>query len=103
MARTIFKLLIISSLLSAWNISQLSAQVPDGTVKVTTKLVSTDVGLSWGEGVLTYKGRDYPFTFNAKGLVRHVNPNITAAELSDPVFNLKNPLILLGTCSERVR
>ncbi len=97
MVRTTFELLIITSLLLAWNVWRLAAQVPDGTVKITTRSVSTGVGLSWGEGVLTYKGRDYPFTFDAKGLFRDVDPNITAAELSGQVFNLKNPQFFNGT------
>ena len=46
---------------------------------------------------MTYKGRDYPFTFDAKGLFRDVDPNIAAAELSGQVFNLKNPQFFNGT------
>ncbi|MGH7845313.1 MAG: hypothetical protein ACREQW_09100 [Candidatus Binatia bacterium] len=89
----------IVSVFFVWGalLASVAAQTPDGTVKITTRSVSTDVGLSWGEGVLTYKGRDYPFTFNAKGLFRDVDPNITAAELSGQVFNLKNPQFFNGT------
>jgi len=54
-------------------------------------MVAPGIGLSWGEGVLTYKGRDYPFTFKATGLFRDVDAKIAAAELSGQVFDLKKP------------
>jgi hypothetical protein len=92
MARTFFKLLIIGSLLFLTSkVSPTPAQVPDGTVKITSRMVAPGIGLSWGEGVLTYQGRDYPFTFKATGLFRDVDTKMAAVELSGQVFNLKNP------------
>jgi hypothetical protein len=70
---------------------------PDGTVKITSRSVAPGIGLSWGDGVLNYKGQDYPFTFQAKGLFRDVDTNITAAEMSGEVFNLKRPQLFNGT------
>ena len=67
-----------------------SGQAPDGTVKITRRSVSEGIGLSWGEGVLTYKGNEYPFSFHASGRLREVDVGTTAAELSGQVFNLKN-------------
>jgi hypothetical protein len=74
-----------------------AAQLPDGTVKITARSVAPGVGLSWGEGVLTYKDQDYPFTFEAKGLFRDVDAKITAAELSGQVFNLTDVGVFNGT------
>ena len=91
MARTIFKLLLITSLSLTWKVSAEPAQAPDGTIKITSRMVAPGIGLSWGEGVLTYKGRDYPFTFKATGLFRDVDTKIAAAELSGQVFDLKQP------------
>ena len=91
MGRTLLGLLVAGSLLVAFNISPALGQVPDGTVKITSRTVAPGTGLSWGEGVLTYKGRDYPFTFKAAGLFRDVDTKIAAAELSGQVFDLKNP------------
>ena len=68
----------------------LHAQAPDGTVKITRRSVSEGIGLSWGEGVLTYRGKDSPFSFHASGRLREVDVAATAAELSGQVFNLKN-------------
>jgi hypothetical protein len=91
MARTLLKLLIIGSVFLVSKVPLTPAQAPDGTVKITSRMVAPGIGLSWGEGVLTYEGRDHPFTFKATGLFRDVDPAITAAELSGQVFNLKNP------------
>jgi hypothetical protein len=90
MVRTFLKLVIVGSLLLALKISPAPAQEPDGTVKITRRSVAQAVGLSWGDGVLTYKGKDYVFSFKASGLLRDVEENVTAAELSGQVFNLKN-------------
>lgn len=73
------------------------AQAPAGTVKLNSRSVSPGIGLSWGEGVLTYKGQNYPFTFQAKGLFRDVDPGITAAEMSGQVFNLDRVALFNGT------
>jgi hypothetical protein len=54
-------------------------------------MVAPGIGLSWGEGVLRYKGQDYPFTFKATGLFRDVDTKMAAAELSGQVFDLKKP------------
>jgi hypothetical protein len=91
MGRTLHGLLVAGSLLVALNISSAPGQVPDGTVKIISRMVAPGIGLSWGEGVLTYKGRDYPFTFKATGLFRDLDTKIAAAELSGQVFDLKKP------------
>jgi hypothetical protein len=89
MGRTLLGLLVAGSLLVALNVSSAPGQVPDGTVKITSRMVAPGIGLSWGEGVLSFKGRDYPFTFKATGLFRDVDAKIAAAELSGSVFELK--------------
>ena len=97
MARIIFRLVIAGCFLLAAKVSPAQAQTPDGTVKITSRMVAEGVGLSWGEGVLSYKGRDYPFSFKANGLFRNVDAKMTAKELSGQVFNLKNPEDFSGT------
>jgi hypothetical protein len=72
------------------------AEEPVGTIKVTTRMVAPGIGLSWGDGVLTYQGQEIPFTFQANGLFRNVDENITAAELSGQVFNLNNTADFAG-------
>ena len=35
---------------------------PDATVRMTGKSSAAGVGFSWGSGVLTYEGKEYPFS-----------------------------------------
>lgn len=88
MSRKLFGLIAGTILLLSNSLSL--AQEPGGTIKITTRMVAPGIGLSWGDGVLTYKGQEIPFAFQANGLFRNVDENITAAELSGQVFNLKN-------------
>jgi len=90
MRRTLIGLLILGNIVLVSAITRAVAQAPDGTVKITNRSVAQGVGLSWGDGVLSYKGTDYPFTFQATGLFRDVEVGITAAELSGQVFDLKS-------------
>ena len=39
---------------------------PDGTIQVATKSIAVGVGATWGDGTLTFKGKDHAFT--VKGL-----------------------------------
>lgn len=95
MGRRRFRLLAAAGLILVLS-STAPAQAPDGTVKITSRLVAPGVGLSWGDGVLTYKGRDYPFTFKASGLFRDIDAGMTAAEISGQVFNLNRPADFSG-------
>jgi hypothetical protein len=65
-----------------------AAQVPDGMVKITRRSVAEGIGLSWGEGVLTYKGTDYFFSFRSRAPLRELDASVSASELSGQVFNL---------------
>jgi hypothetical protein len=81
-------LLLLSLLLLAYA-SAAPTQVPDGTVKITRRTVAPGIGVAWGEGVLTYNGQDYPFSYRAGGSFRDVDTEMTTVELSGQVFNLK--------------
>jgi hypothetical protein len=76
-------LLLLSSVLSA------PGQEPDATVTITRRSFSEGIGLTWGEGLLTYRGMGYPFEFIARGRLREIDSRISAQELSGRVFNLK--------------
>jgi hypothetical protein len=87
---------LFGSVLLVANLSS-AGQAPDGTVTITSRSVSPGIGLSWGDGVLTYKGQNYPFVFQAKGLFRDVDARIAAMELSGQVFNLQRVALFNGT------
>jgi hypothetical protein len=60
---------------------------PDATLKLSGGSVAAGIGISWGSGTLTYKGKDYPI--DVKGLsVGDVG--MTKLEASGSVYNLKN-------------
>ena len=62
------------------------AKKPDATVKLSEGSVAVGIGWSWGKGVLTYKGKTYPF--KVEGLsVGEVG--VTKAEATGNVFSLK--------------
>jgi len=95
MSRKLFGLVAGTLLLVSNNLSALAAE-PAGTIKITTRMVAPGIGLSWGDGILTYQGQEIPFTFQANGLFRNVDENVTAAELSGEVFNLQSPADFSG-------
>lgn len=90
MSRMILGLLVAGSVLLLSNTSSVFAQEADGTVKITRRSVAEGIGLSWGEGVLNYKGNSYSFTFRARAPLRELDATVSAAELSGRVFNLKS-------------
>src|SRR5262249_24651669 len=61
MRRIFLTFLVISSVALWSSIARAQAETPDGTVKISSGSVAAGIGFSWGGGVLTYQGKDYPF------------------------------------------
>ncbi len=62
-------------------------KAPDATLKLEGGSIAAGIGLSWGKGTLSFKGKDYPV--DVKGLsVGDVGA--TTIEASGKVYNLKN-------------
>jgi hypothetical protein len=61
-------------------------KVPDATLTMSEGQVAFGIGFSWGKGVLTFQGKEYPF--KVKGL-SVVDIGITKATSSGKVYNLK--------------
>ena len=59
---------------------------PDATLKLSEGQVGVGIGWSWGKGVLTYKGKDYPFKVEGLSVG---DVGITKAEAVGKVYNLK--------------
>jgi hypothetical protein len=65
MARKKMTAVALLSLMSLVAVVAVSAQGDTtGKVSIESKSVAIGVGVSWGEGRLTYRGRTYPFTVN---------------------------------------
>ena len=58
---------------------------PSGTVKITSKAVALGIGVTWGDGTLTYQGKTY--TFSVDGL-SVADLGIASVSSSGEVFNL---------------
>jgi len=56
-------------------------------VRMTGKSIAAGVGFSWGSGVLTYEGKEYPFSITG---LSAGDIGITSVEVSGNVFNLKS-------------
>ena len=42
---------------------------PSGTVRIESKSIAVGVGVSWGDGKLTYQGKDYVFSVSGLSVV----------------------------------
>jgi hypothetical protein len=58
---------------------------PDGSIQVTTKSIAVGVGVTWGDGTLTFKGKDHAFT--VKGMT-FTDLGIGEATVKGNVYNL---------------
>jgi hypothetical protein len=87
MRHTVIKVLMIASMLLAAMTNRGFAAERDGTVRITGKSIAVGVGYSWGTGVLTYKGGEYPFTITG---LSAGDIGATSTEISGEVLNLKN-------------
>ena len=54
--------LSLASIVTA--ISMTAGQTDTGKVTLESKSVAVGIGVSWGDGVLEYQGKKYPFTVN---------------------------------------
>ena len=62
------------------------AKKPDATLKLSEGSVGAGIGWSWGKGVLTYKGKTYPFKVEGLSVGEL---GITKAEATGNVYDLK--------------
>jgi hypothetical protein len=69
---------------------------PDATLTLTEGQVAVGIGWSWGKGVLTYQGKEYPF--KVKGL-SVADVGVTKATSSGKVFRLEKLENFNGTYS----
>jgi hypothetical protein len=63
-----------------------AAKKPDATLTLTEGQVALGIGWSWGKGVLTFKGKQYPFKVEGLSVG---DVGITKAEATGNVNNLK--------------
>jgi hypothetical protein len=60
---------------------------PDATLRLSTGGFALGIGVSWGSGTLTYRGKEYPVKVNGLAVGR---VGATSSSAYGEVFNLKN-------------
>ena len=86
MRRIFLTFLIIGSMAFGASIAWTQEGTPDGTVKISGGSVAAGIGFSWGSGVLTYQGKEYPFSVSGLSVA---DVGISQAEASGEVSHLK--------------
>jgi hypothetical protein len=67
---------------------------PSGKVTLQSTSIAAGIGVTWGDGHLTFKGKDYPFSIDGLSLV---DWGISKAQANGDVYNLTDPAKLGGT------
>jgi plastocyanin domain-containing protein len=67
---------------------------PDATLKLSKGQVAIGIGWSWGDGVLTFKGKHHPFKVDGLSVV---DVGITKASAVGKVYHLKKLSDFNGT------
>ena len=67
---------------------------PSGKVTLESTSIAAGIGVSWGDGKLTFKGKTYPFSIDGLSLV---DWGISKAQATGEVYNLTDPAKLAGT------
>jgi hypothetical protein len=85
--RRVMAFMAVAALGLALGVAQAEEKKVDATLKLEGGSIAAGIGLSWGKGTLTYKGKDYPV--DVKGLsVGAVGA--TSIEASGKVYDLKS-------------
>ena len=67
---------------------------PSGKVTLESTSIAAGIGVSWGDGKLTFKGKTFPFSIDGLSLV---DWGISKAQATGDVYNLTDPAKLGGT------
>jgi hypothetical protein len=68
--------------------------MPSGKITIESRSIAAGVGVTWGDGKLTFKGKTYPFSIDGLTLVDF---GISKASAAGDVYNLTDVAQLAGT------
>jgi hypothetical protein len=68
--------------------------IPSGKVSIESTSIAAGVGVSWGDGKLNFKGKDYPFSVDGLSLV---DWGISKVNATGDVYNLTDVSKFAGT------
>lgn len=86
MHRKMIGLMVIGSLIVLAHLTLAQEKRPDATIHLSTGSVALGIGYTWGGGVLTYQGKEYPFSIDGLSIV---DVGVSKAEANGTVYNLK--------------
>ena len=69
-------------------------EVPSATASFTGETVAVGVGFTWGKGVLTFKGKTYPFKVDG---LSAIGAGVTKISGSGTIYHLKSAADFAGT------
>jgi hypothetical protein len=79
-------LLVFSvSLLALKTSAVAEGPVPSGTVSIQTTSIAAGIGVEWGDGILTYNGKQYPFSLQG---IEIVGLGVSQASVTGQVYHL---------------
>ena len=81
----VFRMAVLG-VLAAVTVAMAQDGPPSGKVTVESKSVALGVGVSWGDGVLTFQGKPHKFSVNGLSVV---DLGVAKVSASGEVFNLK--------------
>jgi hypothetical protein len=67
---------------------------PSGKVSIESKSIGVGIGVSWGDGKLSFNGKEYPFSIDGLTLVDF---GISKASAAGDVYNLTDVAKFAGT------
>jgi hypothetical protein len=79
-------LMVIGSLVAVVGLTMAQEKQPDATIRLSTGSVALGIGFTWGSGVLTYQGKEYPISIDGLSVA---DVGIAEASANEPVYNLK--------------
>ena len=85
MRRTLIGVMAIASVLLMLNLISAEEKQPDATLTWHTASIPDGVGYGWGTGVLTFRGKEYPFRIKE---ISVGDMGISRAEATGNVYNL---------------
>ena len=88
-----FALFLFVAVFATTAISGESAK-PSGRVSISSRSIAAGIGVTWGDGKLTFKGKDYPFSIDGLSLV---DWGISRATANGDVYNLTDVAKFAGT------
>lgn len=79
--------LVVLGAVGVLSVALAQEPAPSGTVRISSKAVAIGIGVTWGDGTLTFGGKTYPFSVDGLSVIDLGVSNITS---TGEVFNLKN-------------